>query len=692
MKEVFAAGREAASPLPNIDSILREIESETGTNSSHLYRTTGQNCMHISTTQSGFTCYNDHQICYGCAVISYLVFTKPLCPFCFSLIKKSSIGDILSLLIRVTGWEVPQKLICDGCSQIRQIDTFAESLEIDSPYLHCSDCFPLFKPKAGLIEKGCMQPYDSPNRRVNQDTSDPEPLARDESQGHRITQPSGSPKGIIKPDMPVSEPQAAEEGKTSEVEEIRCKQCSQVKEISAFRYYLYGTHNCLICDDCYKQRPVTAMGDFCKLCTLFNYSLTVCDEMGLVIFQKGTPEISCSSCRQRQNIECYRVSQRLSHWWRCKVCDTCLERVCRGSLPSRCTYCKVAYSSKDIAAIQWIFQPVEEPFACLVCERVQPNSKFALIRKCKHYCQICEDCLLLSQKSSCSSTKCPECKVDFGPEARNWIVQAEIATKIKEEMRAVCRCQKCGKEKLGFDIRKSNKLHHECVICDQCWSKNGVTRRCGVCLTMYNEHDRRFIEKVLTDVRASPQPASISASPKCPCGSKIHRNEPHCSRKCLCFLCLFQHVLLTKRPECPTCGQRIVALGSILPSEVECSGCLRKLPTSVVSPRQICGVCPNRCVMCFFCVQFDKQNRAICRNCSIPIERVNVEEVQRRQQSFDLGCYCGDQGGYDEELPCTHKVHSRCLPTLYACRICNRGLKLRPRYKTLSSILPSFSK
>jgi hypothetical protein len=57
-KEVFAAGREAASPLPNIDDILREIESETGTNSGILYRTTRQNCVHISTTKYVLTCYN----------------------------------------------------------------------------------------------------------------------------------------------------------------------------------------------------------------------------------------------------------------------------------------------------------------------------------------------------------------------------------------------------------------------------------------------------------------------------------------------------------------------------------------------------------------------------------------------------------------------------------------------------------
>ena len=478
-----------------------------------------------------------------------------------------------------------------------------------------------------------------------------------------------------------------EETKISNIYGIACKQCSIKRDISAFRYYLFGTHTCLICDECYKRMPVSAIGDNCQLCTTFLYSISICDEITLAVSQKTTPAICCFTCQKKRSIDYYSVSQRLSHWWTCKVCDLCFEKVCGDSLPSLCLHCLSHYSYNDTAAIQLTFQPLEEFSMCVVCERVQAKEKFALVRKCKHKCQICEDCLLTGQKSSAWSANCPECKADFTPEVRKSVIQAETTTKLKAEMMATSQCLKCMAKKPQFDMRKCAKLHHECAICDQCLGKNGVAARCILCLTFYNEHDRRFLEKVLTDNKTVPKPSTAAT---CPCGNQIRLREPHCSQKCRCFQCLFRNLLLRGSSECPSCNQRIAGLSSsLLPRGVECSGCLRKLTTTV--SLQICGVCPNNCVLCFLCVQVDQSNRALCRNCLVPIDNVNADEVSARQQSFSLGCYCAGQGGDDERLPCTHQVHSRCLPTLDSCRICAYQLRDKPRYKTLRNYLPAFS-
>ena len=155
-------------------------------------------------------------------------------------------------------------------------------------------------------------------------------------------------------------------------------------------------------------------------------------------------------------------------------------------------------------------------------------------------------------------------------------------------------------------------------------------------------------------------------------------------------MCTLGHFLLSGSPNCPTCSGKIAFSGYTYPKEVECSNCLQTLGTNIRSPKRVRGICPNHCLLCVFCIQIDSQGRALCRNCSVPLLTGEIGEVLARQQSFTLGCYCGERGGSEEKTNCGHIAHWRCTPELYSCRICMQMLKEKPRKKTLWSYFPVF--
>jgi hypothetical protein len=654
--QIFQEGKAAASPSSTFPQAFFSGFANTPEGkivekyrkASHHYG----KCTRCGNENTPFECRLGHKICPACFLISYLAHMQLICPCCDEEIDNRHVTEIQGILRFKAGWEEPVTLMCSGCHCCFPLESFAASTALEHKQLFCADCFSRFSQdskRAASSSHPCRAAQQNPTQWPNEGT---------------------------------------QEGK--------CLRCKQERPILEFRFYLYGLHSCYICDGCYRELARYSGNTTCQWGCSFYFSQDVCASISRVTNQTNMLEIYCLSCKARRSIEHFCIYQRLSHWWKCKICDICVTRASENGPPAVCSSCKRPFSLSDTEAIRLRMLPLSVPYAhsefaiCAICERLQPAIKYQLIESNGHQCRVCEDCLLASQNLSSERAICPGCFFVFDLNAQSNFLQAEATSRTKPEMIGINKCQHCHEDKPQFYMRKCAQLYHGCVICDQCLTGRGATY-CLVCSSRYESHDCIYLSKVMRLATTNIPQGTSSALKKCQCGREVKEKEPHCSLKCSCFLCFFGHFLLTERPDCFKCKEHIAISRLQSPREVKCSRCLQTLSTSTHSLKRVCGICPNDCILCYFCIKYDHKGRALCKDCLVQLKYLNMELFSTSPQSFPLGCYCGETGGYEEQISCGHKVHHRCLHTLYSCRLCDKFIKAKPKCKTLRDYWPGFT-
>ena len=311
---------------------------------------------------------------------------------------------------------------------------------------------------------------------------------------------------------------------------------------------------------------------------------------------------------------------------------------------------------------------------CLMCGR--QTSCFMVMQALKHDCWVCDDCIHALYDCAKSIPTCFVCDTTVGPAALQAIMKWRKGMNSLKLMNVPVNCPVCRLDKPKKEHGKSERLNHQCTICDSCLVGKRSLTVCPACQSPYDQQDQAVVSLFLSNapVSRSAEPSPRHSRLCIECNGPIQPTNPQCPKSCLCSQCILQNYVFTNSNKCPKCKS---VIRGRLPESVYCTACSRHLIVESESIDAVCAVCDNGCVLCCFCVKISKNQAVSCVVCSAPVESVEVKNLVRLQKGFKLGCYCGREKGAKISMPCGCKAHGDCFPRIRSCRLCGREYKNR---------------
>lgn len=477
----------------------------------------------------------------------------------------------------------------------------------------------------------------------------------------------------------------------------QCEECGTLRRIQEFKFYLSGQHACLICDLCYHSYLLTSNKK--PKCSRCPQAYTSNDSKRFTNVTAATqmPSIWCAVCLRQNHFPKFAVGRKLSHWWKCRVCDDCLvTRYRQGN--TICPTCGSLYSFQDLSVLnQAIPEVLSQPSPasqspqrlrtsqdCQMCGR--ESATYSIMKVLNHDCGVCDNCVDALYDTNWVPA-CPNCHIIVNGAGLKQIQSWKRARNCMPEMNIPRTCSLCGQEKPRKEMLKSERLHHLCLICDICLVTSHCLTACPKCSVQYNQQDQVIMDKLIQRIPVKPKPQPSPHSEKLKlcleCESQIDQSGPKCPQACLCSSCLLRNYVFTNSKNCPKCHTSIEGK---LPEVVYCTGCSRSLTIAAESAEAVSGICENQCVLCCFCISI-KNGQADCSACRAAVESIELMHIMKWQKEFKLGCYCGKDKGNKVQLACGCMAHTECWPKIGICRRCGHEYKKKSQFPRLNSYL-----
>lgn len=621
---VFSLGKEAAKPLDNevAFEVYQDLLQGVGQFTKY-YRDARENQCYNCRNRSGISiCRQHHKMCMKCIVGTATTRLHFRCVQCQERISSFLLDEVIQQAIHFAYLQAENILVmCEGCRVEAHFREFEESWSSTHSCLLCRDC----RRSPGGICPSCGKSL------MNE------------------TLPSVSDDRRLR---------------------MLCGNCRLERTINEFGMYLLNSHGCFVCDFCIGSSSLYRK-DRCLMCQ---------QEHAFVDYRnqgKVSKLLYCCHVCSKTKDECqFSFAAQLSHWFKCRVCDSCLlPRLKNGSdiCPQCCNrYCNP--SDLKLLSDKRETLPVEESKTgqlkyvylkqCNLCGKTQEPIAFSLHRELKHNCQICNTCYVKYHKTWQSDKKCPLCSETFDSMTELLYLQ-EMHRLLPEQLEDVLSCGHCKQMRSRAQMEKCYTLTHSCEVCDLCIVQSHGSVYCPKCNGPYIESDLIKLGRK-----------------QCKCGNTIkpENSAIHCPNKCLCSICMAKHYLLNDTLQCPKCHLTIRGASITL----YCSSCRRPLTAGSSNMLQtVCGVCTNLHVLCCYCVKVDSI-RTYCGLCESPVDGKSVNDIKHAQRECEMGCFCGEGRRSDDfTLSCTHRVHLSCIDSIYFCNQCKTKMKKQPTPKTL---------
>jgi len=653
--EAFEAGKQATGlyPIPwqslHSDLILSQGEGDIEKYLRQKPADT-QMCRYCGIRNGTFSCHEMCLICRECALVAYCSYGYcSRCPACGEKLSKDICMYLEEQLGKCVGCTPLPHSFCDYCFKNTPMKDIVETSYMNRRTLICSVCY-----------------------------------ISSVAQFQSLTLASKA--------LPIEE---------SKEHSCQCEKCGNLRRIEEFTFYLSGQHSCLICDLCYHSLLFTDNKK--PKCPRCPQAYTSYDAKRFTNTTAATqlPSIWCAVCLRQNHQPKFSVGMKLSHWWKCRICDDCL--VARHQQGIRiCTTCSSLYSFQDLAvlnqAIPLLLSQSPGPSVppskstprvsstgeCQMCGR--ESATYSIMKALKHDCSVCDNCIDALYDINWVPA-CPNCHNIVRAESLKQIHSWKKSRNCMPEMNTPRTCSICSEEKPRKEMLKSERLHHTCLICDICLLTSHSLTACPKCSVQYNPQDQVIMGKLLEriPVKPKPQPSPRSANQKLctDCGSRMDQSRPNCPKACLCSLCLLLNYIFTNSKNCPQCNTPIEGQ---LPEVVNCTGCSRPLSIHAESSEAVSGICENQCILCCFCITMTK-DQANCSVCKATVESIEVKQIVKWQKGFKLGCYCGKDKGTRIQLACGCTAHTECWPKLKVCRLCRHEYKKKSQLVRLNSYL-----
>lgn len=623
---VFEKGSTEARPLAQETAIAvyNDILSEEIGLHKYSGTTSSGRCRWLGHNSDLSLCPNGHSLCTTCLANYISTRHQFRCLQCHTKVQ----SDVKDRIIRETS--DPVTVMCEGCRIEAPIGEFTESWNSSHGCLICRDCR---ETSWGLCP----------------------------SCGEVIARSIAPLKTAIPPSSG-----------------LKCASCRIGKPIQDFSTYLRNVHGCLICNQCIHMNS-QYQTRICPKC-LEAYSFTE----GLDTAEIAEMMIRCQDCIAEKAVSEYSQASKLSHWFRCRVCDTCLLIKLSTRPSTYCSNCKDEYTREDTDILNSLRPavPLELQYSksdeqiprknllcCAKCSTQHEISHFSVSVQLNHQCLVCDTCFLAHQREARFIVgplqKCPKCLLDFNSSESSMITEALATLSPPGDF----RCGKCWQSKSRFEMEKWLALEHECQVCDKCISSLPTFPLCLACQKSYSSSDLAKLGRV-------------SQQKVCRCGGPILDGAYlRCPSLCTCSVCLAKHYLFTNQLQCPGCDR---LFSGDLRRPPSCSNCHRQLKSvSYEVVQAVCGVCEDQHVLCCFCASsvHPIRGKDICRASVRLREGIDLERIKRE---FTLGCFCGQISSRTlSKLTCGHDIHYTCTQDVYFCRICLRNVKDAPRIKLL---------
>jgi hypothetical protein len=393
---------------------------------------------------------------------------------------------------------------------------------------------------------------------------------------------------------------------------------------------------------------------------------------------------------------------RLSHWWKCRTCDDCLIVRYRQDMQT-CPTCGILYSFQDLAIRNQtipmlISQQALSPIVpaagrvqkdsglreCQMCGR--DSSEYSIMKAMNHGCHVCDNCVDALYDSNWVP-ECPNCHTLVRSTNLKQITSWKNSRNSMPEMNTPRTCSICTREKLRREMLKSERLHHTCIICDECLMTHHRLTACPKCSEKYEHQDKGIMAKLFgripVESRPPPSPRSVNQKSCGECGGQISTSRPQCPNVCLCSLCILQNYVFTNSKNCSKCQSPIEGK---LPQVVFCTSCSRQLIIATETSDAVSGVCDNHCILCCFCITINGKIGA-CKVCKSSVDSIDLKQIAKWQNKFKLGCYCGKDVGSKVKISCECYVHNECWPKLQTCRKCGHEYRKKSQLVRLNSYL-----
>jgi len=590
-------------------------------------------CCCCGKTMGMKICSNGHRMCMVCLAGNAITRLQFRCLLCQEKISATLREEMFAQITAVTGITRENiTMLCEGCGVESHFSEFVESWESQHGCLICREC----RRRSEVYCLSCERPLPT------------------------------SPAMLRSANMEVP------------AGRLRCESCQNDKGITEFGAYLLAKHECVRCDICIGNSSIHGVG-YCTKCRLNAFS----DERN-----KGKPEnyllISCQSCRSIKEMSEYSIWSRLSHWFKCRICNFCLKSKLTERPPAYyCPICCKDYSQSDSKILsderQALLVEKREAKAaerdilrCVKCGQQQAPQTFSLYYQLRHTCLVCDKCFASHPANIGDfwglNQQCPECKTTFKTQESREI--HEYVNKLATGEKYLCRI--CKSDRGEQEMTKCLSLTHHCKICNECLRNPVDPTRCPACQDKLSGTDLVKLGR---------------ASRQCRCGNEIAENSSmRCPQKCLCSLCLMKNYLICGQLQCPECTLGVTGYRLISPT---CSYCHRRLNgSSHEITEKVAGVCSKMHVLCCFCIDIHS-SLSFCNVCLSSVELKAPAAITSEQMSFQLACFCGKSSmrGHFKILTCRHEIHRECEDSTYLCRLCKAPVKTAPPSKCLRDYL-----
>jgi len=630
---VYLKGKEAARPLDKAaatDIYISLLAEEQTLAFDKYYRNMPSDlCCNCSELKGRIICRKRHRLCIACLGGLAITRLQFRCIFCQDKVSGYSWDEICRQIQTVTfNPDTEVAAMCEVCRIYVNFSEFEESWNSPHGCLICNTCMRSSK---------------------------------------RACPSCDEIASII---QPIKSADIAKKG------QIVCDNCYCDKQIAAFGAVLITRHYCLVCDYCITKKWIGG-----------NFDCPKCHEVEVFTDQSNTERVEssmrilCRKCGVRNDISGFSQAALLTHWPKCRICDTCLSEQLQIHFSPNCLVCSQQYEETDLKYLSTKRQALKGskreqtadrgPQRCNKCGFFQEASHFTIYYDSDHPCRACDECYW--KYSGRTQLQCPLCQA-FGLEKSGKLHQVvDSFTKISNKSDQL-HCTKCKKLKSLHFLTKYSELTHSCIICNDCIERPIIPQICPVCEVPYLRADLAKLGRV-------------ALQKKCQCGKTIMEDaNAHCNLRCLCSICNVKDFLLTRKAQCSKCSGAVTGYRI---NSLACSGCFRNLseyPSDIT--HAVCGICPNEHVFCCYCTGVDNCLTA-CRLCGSGLDVRAPAEVVAAQQKFPFACFCGRSSKSEEmtRLSCGHEAHSSCFPNIYYCRQCPRTIKTLPPRKTLRDFL-----
>lgn len=623
---VFSLGQKAAAPIRQETAleIYEDLLQGFGQFTKYYRSIEQDRCCNCNNASGAVVCRRNHRMCMKCLAGIANTRLQFRCVLCQEKIDRFLLDEVMQQTKNMPYLQSGSyTLMCEGCRIEAELSEFEESWSSTHSCLICRTC----RRSPGGTCPSCS---DSLLREV-----------------------------------------APYRGPCVEENSDLCGVCKHQREINAFGKYVLSRHECFVCDSCIEHASLHGNG-FCPMCKTTNAFVDDGNKD-----RRQSLLIRCKVCSEQKGKSLFALASQLSHWFKCRVCDSCITSRLRNELII-CPQCTSPYSSeRDIRLLHekkrtLMAEREQRPMTaqikemCILCHKKQESAQFSVYYQLEHPCRICDLCYFRYNETWQHDKKCPNCNDTFDMLIELKYAQALSQLKITDSL----LCEKCWQTKSHLEMEKYRQLQHPCKVCDSCLLQSSTL--CPKCGENYTDSDLLQLGR--------------NAAKRCGCGSIIKEHStPYCQNNCLCSICLAKHFFLTDLNHCPVCNHKIKAI-RISPNCSNCRRPLKSLLTNIL--KTVNGICTNLHLLCCFCVNVTS-TAPYCEICEAPVQcksRIDIEHVQRNNQ---LACFCGENYQHCDlyNLTCSHRAHINCLNSMYFCRICKSHIKPRPNSLTLLDFL-----